>query len=814
MPDFRAALHEGRILLFDGGYGTLLQSRGLPPGLSPELWGLSAPEVVSGVHREYVAAGARVLTTNTFGGTRFKLAGAADPRALNRHMAGLARAAAGDAAFVAGSVGPSGHFIQPLGEVSFRDMVAAFREQIQGLAEGGADLILGETHFDLAEARAVVIAAREACDLPVALTMTFEGAATLTGSDPLVCVDALQNMGIDLLGTNCSAGPAQMEATVRAMLPRLSAPLLVQPNAGLPELENGKTVFRLGPEEFAELTARLADLGAKALGGCCGTTPAHIRALAARLEGRAWSLPRVPDAPWVTLTSRSQSALLGNGRPCAVIGERINPTGKKILTAELQAGRLDEALRLGQEQAEAGAAILDVNVGAPLVREAELLPALVQALSARLPLPLCLDSSDPAAVEEALWACPGSPLVNSISGEPGRMERLGPLCRKFGAPFILLPLEGRKLPVTAAERIAVIEKLLAQAYALGIPKRLVMVDALALTVSSKPEAARHCLAVIEHCAKVLELPTTMGLSNISFGLPARELLNSTFLAMSAAAGLSSCIANPSSARLRESLGAAEVLLNRDPQAGRFIQAFSGWTPAAPSAPAAATPAAATPAAAAPQSAPATPLEALRRAVVSGDRDGVGALCKAALEQGFSALSQMNEGLIPGIMDVGERYERKEYFLPQLLRSAETMQAAFGLLKPLLEEDGGTSGPLVVMATVEGDIHDIGKNIVCLMLKNHGFEVLDLGKDVPAARIVDEAQAKGARLIGLSALMTTTMVRMEDTVRLLAERGLDIPVMIGGAVVTEPFAQAIGAAGHSTDAVSAVRLAKQLTGLVQ
>ncbi|HBE95123.1 MAG TPA: methionine synthase, partial [Desulfovibrio sp.] len=290
MPDFRAALKDGRTLLFDGGYGTLLQSRGLPAGLSPELWGLKAPEVVAGVHRDYLEAGARVLTTNTFGGTRFKLAGAADARALNREMARLARGAAGDAAFVAGSVGPTGHFIQPLGELTFREMVAAFREQIQGLAEGGADLILGETHFDLAEARAVVIAAREACDLPVALTMTFEGPATLTGSDPLVCLDALQNMGLDLLGTNCSAGPEQMAATVRAMLPRLSVPLLVQPNAGLPELENGKTVFRLGPEQFAEQTARLADLGAKALGGCCGSTPAHIRALAARLKGRSWSL--------------------------------------------------------------------------------------------------------------------------------------------------------------------------------------------------------------------------------------------------------------------------------------------------------------------------------------------------------------------------------------------------------------------------------------------------------------------------------------------------------------------------------------------
>lgn len=812
MPDFRGALRGADFLLFDGGYGTLLQSRGLPPGLSPELWGLKAPEVVAGVHREYVAAGARVLTTNTFGGSRFKLAGAADVRSLNREMAALARSVAGDSVFVAGSVGPTGHFIEPLGEVTFREMVAAFREQIQGLAEGGADLILGETHFDLAEARALIIAAREACSVPVALTMTFEGLATLTGSDPLLCVDALQNMGVDLLGTNCSAGPEQMVDTVRTMLPRLSVPLLVQPNAGLPELdENGKTVFRLAPEAFAEQAARFADLGAKAVGGCCGTTPEHIRALGGRLAGRSWSRPEPTDDAWTVVTSRARSVALGGSHPCAVIGERINPTGKKVLTAELQAGRLDEALRLATEQVEAGAPILDVNVGAPLVREAELLPTLVRTLAARLPLPLSLDSSDPAAVEEALWAYPGSPLVNSVSGEPGRMETLGPLCAKFGAPFILLPLEGKKLPVTAAERIAVIEKLLAQALSLGIPKRLVVVDALALTVSSKPEAAKHCLAVIRHCSEVLGLPTTLGLSNISFGLPARELLNSTFLAMAAAAGLSSCIANPSSARLRESLGAAEVLLDRDPQAGRYIRDFSGWTPAAPQT--VPTGGAATPQAA-PDTAPGDPLTTLRRAVISGGKDAIVSLCQKALDAGHPAFAVVNEALIPGIMEVGEKYERKEYFLPQLLLSAETMQTAFAHLRPLLEEDGGPKGPVVVMATVEGDIHDIGKNIVCLMLKNHGFVVHDLGKDVPAGRIVDEAQASGAKVIGLSALMTTTMVRMEDTIRLLAERGLEIPVMIGGAVVTEHFAQAIGAAGHSTDAVSAVRLAKRLAGTLQ
>lgn len=801
VPDFRAILRDDKVYFFDGGYGTLLQSRGLPAGLSPELWGLKEPNIIRAVHQDYINAGANVLTTNTFGGSKLKLGDDADVYELNKAMTKIAREVAGDNAFVAASIGPTGHFVEPLGELTFRELVEIFKEQIRGCVDGGADLILGETHFDLAEAKAVVVAARLVCDLPVAMSMTFEGPASLTGTSPLTFVDTMQNMGVELIGTNCSAGPEQMQDTLKAWAPRLETATFAEANAGLPELDDeGNTAFRLQPEPFAEQACKFVDLGAKFIGGCCGTTPDHIRALRAKVGNTAWKRPIKTDDAQMVLTSRSVSVPIGFNHPGAIIGERINPTGKKQLTAELQEGIYTEALRFATEQIDLGAPILDVNVGAPLVDETVLLPELVKTLVARFQAPLSIDSNDPKAVEAGLWNYPGSPLVNSISGEPGKMEELGPLCKMFGAPFILLPIVGNKLPVTAKERLAVIEDLLVTARGLGIPNRLIMVDALALTVSSKPEAARHSLEVMRHCRDEWGLPTTIGLSNISFGLPARELLNSTFLSLAMGSGLSSFIANPNSARLQETLHSAEVLLNRDPLAERYIGKFSDWTQAEP-----------TQTGGGKKNDDTVGMPACQVAIIKGDKDNIVALVETELDGGMTAMSIVNDLLIPGILDVGEKYERKEYFLPQLLQSAETMQAAFGRLKPLLEEDESAGEkPIVIMATVEGDIHDIGKNIVCLMMKNYGFEVIDLGKDVTAETIVDAAAENNAAIIGLSALMTTTMVRMEDTVQLLKERNMDTKVIIGGAVVTEKFCKAIGADGWSTDAIAAVKLAQKLT----
>lgn len=806
MRDFRRALTGGGVLVFDGAMGSLLQRRGLQPGQSPEEFGMSRRQVVSDIHAGYARAGARVVTTNTFGATRPKLPRGLDVVGINETMTRAARQAVGDDVFVAGSVGPTGVMVAPLGQASFRDLVGIFKEQIRGLAAGGADLILAETHFDLAEARAVVVAAREVCDLPVGVTMTFEDGVSLTGTTPRVFARTMDNMGVELIGSNCGAGPEALILVARAMLDASDTPLLIQPNAGLPELVDGATVFRLAPEPFAAAVATLVDAGVNCLGGCCGTTPDHIRVLSGLCAGRAVDRAAVPGRPRLSVTSRSVCVDFGFDRPCRIIGERINPTGKAELTAQLQRLETARVLTLAGEQVAAGADLLDVNVGAPMVDEKRMLPLAVRALTSAQPQPLCLDSSDVDALRAGLEAYPGSALVNSISGEAGRMDVLGPLCRDLGAPFILLPLKGRKLPVTASERLAIVEELLTRAEELRIPRRLMLVDALALTVSSKPEAAKACLEVIRHCRERFGLPCTVGLSNISFGLPARELINSTFLAMAVGQGLASCIANPNTPRLRENLAAAEVLLGRDPQASSFIAAHAGWTAGEQ--------------AAAPTRGDEARGDAMgeggpvMRAVIRGEKERIAGLLQERIAAGADPFELVDAEMIPAITRVGEKYERKEYFLPQLLLCAETMQAGFDSIRHLLVREGRQDKGTIVMATVEGDIHDIGKNIVCLMLRNFGFNVVDLGKDVPARAIVAAAREHDAEVIGLSALMTTTMVRMEDTVRMARELGLACRVMVGGAVVSQSYADLIGAHGFAQDAVAAVRVAARLCAEVR
>ena len=804
----------------------MLQSRGLTAGMSPEFFCLENPDILVGIHREYIEAGADIITTNTFGGSRLKLPPSLEVEDFNRRMAAFAREAAeagqkivGRPVFVAGSVGPTGHFIRPLGAMSFREMTEVFREQIRGLVQGGVDLILAETHFDLTELKAVVVAAREECNLPVGVSMTFEGGMSLTGTPPEVYKETMLNMGVTLLGTNCSAGPKEMQPVVGRLLHNCPIPVLIEPNAGLPELEHGKTVFKLGPDEFSTLTAEFAAQGAKLLGGCCGTTPAHIAALHTKLQALPPPPASCPARDRIVVTSRSQARFIGGNEPLQIIGERINPTGKKMLTAELQQGQFSLALRYADQQTLAGASILDINVGAAGVDETSLLPQLVEKVAGQTPLPLCLDSANPKAIELALETCPGSPLVNSISGEPGRLETLAPLCLKYGSPFILLPLIGGELPHTAKERITILDGLLEKLFDLGVPKHMILVDVLALTVSSSPKAGCAALETIRYCDS-LGLASSIGLSNISFGMPAREILNASFLTMAAGAGVSACIANPENYRLREAVAAANALSGKKDGIDNYIEAYSDWKPegtgsAAPAAPQTGSPSTGGGQAsqsAMPQGASAAQ-DSLEDCIIKGRKENVLPLVEALLEKGEPPFEIVQTRLIPAITAVGEKYERKEYFLPQLLKAAETMQTAFSRLKPLLEEDKATGiRPVVIMATVEGDIHDIGKNIVILMLSNHGFEVIDLGKDVKAETIVEAAINNNAALIGLSALMTTTMVRMEDTIGLLKEKGLPIKVMVGGAVVTEEYAQSIGASGYAADAVASVKLAKQLLGL--
>ncbi|MBD5627579.1 MAG: dihydropteroate synthase [Desulfovibrio sp.] len=798
---FLKALGEGRPLLLDGAMGTMLQAAGMPPGVSPDQYCLDNPDILRGIHRAYLEAGSNIITTCTFGANPFKLAPGLDAFDVCRRLTGIAREAAqsapeGRPVFVAGNVGPSGLFARPLGPLEPRELVEGFARQIRGLAAGGADLIFIETQFDLAEARAAVAAAREVCDLPVMVSMTFEHGVSLTGSSPEIFAETMQNLGADVLGTNCSLGPDEMLPVVRELLSVCACPVMAEPNAGLPELRDGQTVFPMGPEAFAQKTAAFAAMGAQVLGGCCGTTPAHITALARAVASVSREPRPLPRQDGIVLTSRSALVRMGADAPLALIGERINPTGKPVLAAELQEGRFDVALRLADEQVAAGASVLDVNVGAPLVDEAVCLPDLAQRLIARCQAPLSLDSSHAAAIAAALPYAPGSCLINSISGEAGRMEALGLLCRQYGAPFILLPLQGKKLPVRAAERIRIAEDLLERAAALGIPRRLVLVDILALAISSTPEGVNECLDFARWC-RGQKLPTTIGLSNVSFGLPARPLLNSTFLSMAVGAGLTSCIANPTAPLMRETTAAIAALRGHDAHAEAFIAGFGNWKPGEGS-----------PAPAGGASGLAAAAASLYDAVLNGDKEGAPALLEKELAAGADPLEIVDGILIPAITEVGERYERREYFLPQLIRAAETMQLAFGRLKPLLEERRGPEKrPVIVLATVEGDIHDIGKNIVALLLGNHGFEVVDAGKDVPAGEILACAMRHKARIIGLSALMTTTMVRMEDTIRLIRERGLPIRVMVGGAAVTRAFAEAIGADAYCEDAVSGVRAAQ-------
>lgn len=805
---FLKTLAKKEILIVDGAMGTMLQAEGMPAGIEPARFCLENPDILKKIYKAYIDAGANIITTATFGANIFKLPASVnglDIFETNKKLAELACQAAkesGKPVIVAGDMGPTGVFVKPLGSVEPEEMIRAFERQAAGLAAGGVDLLFLETQFDLAEIRLSIAGIKKACKLPIMASMTFEQGVTLTGSTPEIFAQTMQNMGVAALGTNCSLGPDEMIPVVESLLACSDCPVVVQPNAGLPELREGVTVFPLAPEPFAQKTAKFAQMGAQIVGGCCGTTPAHIKALAQAIKNIKYVPRRIINENCVFLTSRSKLVTIGQNNPLAIIGERINPTGKPVLAKQLSEGKFEEVIRLADEQIAAGANVLDVNVGAALVDESVVLPQVVSLLVERQILPLALDSPNMEAIHKAAPYCPGSCLVNSISGEPGRMENLGPLCRDLGLPFILLPLLGASLPELAKERIKITETLLAQAENLGIPSRLILVDILALSVSSMPKGGSECLKMLEWCQKS-GYPTTVGLSNISFGLPARILLNSTFMALARGAGLSSCIVNPCLDKIQETRDSLAVLEGFDESSNHFIKSYAQYAQKKTESPARDTA----------RDDSGKTASTLYDCVLLGDREKVEAYVEQELSNGTKPFTIVNEVLIPAITEVGVLYESKEYFLPQLIRSAETMQAAFARLKPLLEkEDSQLKKPVIVMATVQGDIHDIGKNIVSLLLGNHGFEVIDAGKDVPADKIVQLAKDKNAQIIGLSALMTTTMPRMKDTIKIVRDNSLPIKIMVGGAAVTQAFAESIGADAYCEDAVDSVKAAKKFTAM--
>ncbi|MBQ6352321.1 MAG: homocysteine S-methyltransferase family protein, partial [Lentisphaeria bacterium] len=757
------------------------------------------PEAIAAVHRAYFAAGSDIVYAPTFGGNPLKLAEfGLEKRTseINSQLVRLCRANA-PGKLIFGDIAPTGQLVEPFGELGFEACVDNYKQQIAALAAGGADGLVIETMMDLQEARAALIAAREtAPELPVIVTMTFEpGGRTLTGNPPEAALVTLQALGADAFGCNCSTGPEEMAEIVRRLKPCADIPLVAKPNAGMPHLRDGKTVFDLAPEEFARLTARLVEAGASIIGGCCGTTPEHIAALKRAVSGM--DAPKVGAKLRGVVASAQQFRRLNVTEPFAVIGERINPTGKKLFQGELRAGKLEIAKRFAAEQTAQGAAILDVNFGLAGIDEADTMRRAVGELVKTTPLPLAIDTVNSRAAEAALRLYPGRALFNSVSGEQDRLEQVLPIAAKYGAMLILLPLDDNGIPATAEARLDVLDKILLAAARYGYKPADCVADALIMTVSAEPLAAQVSLEFIRRCHDERKMNTVCGLSNVSFGLPGRPQLNLAFLGMALGNGLNLAIANPGAPGIMDLAASRDALTDCDERLERYLRRFTP-VPAAATAPAA--PAAdAKPALA--------PKEELSAAVVAGRKEAALAALARALDAGDAPQKLVDDVLIPAITVVGEKFEKKEYYLPQLLQSAEAMKAAMGELEPRLLDSGNrrADGPVFVLATVQGDIHDIGKNIFSLLLRNHGFNVIDLGKDVPAATIAEAARQHHAAIVGLSALMTTTMPRMKEVVELFKAENLDIPIFVGGAAVDATFAESIGAY-YGSDAMSSVRLA--------
>lgn len=809
---FRELVKNGPVLL-DGATGTNLQKAGMPVGVCPEQWILENSEVLIDLQKRYVEAGTDILFAPTFTASRIKLKeyGLEDHlEEMNRKLVALSKEAAkGTNALVAGDLTMTGEQLYPLGDLMFEDLVDVYKEQAKIIAEAGADLFVVETMMSLQECRAAVLAIREVCDLPVMVSLTYnEDGRTLYGTDPVTAVVVMQSLGADAVGMNCSTGPEAMLEPIAKMAEYAAIPLLAKPNAGMPELIDGQTVFNVEPEEFAEVGKKLVEEGAAIIGGCCGTTPEHIRALKEAVKGIPVKAPLQTKRRMLTSERKSVEITL-DGR-FMVIGERINPTGKKKLQAELKEGSLNLVRTMALEQEENGASILDINMGMNGIDEKEMMLRTIYEVTSTVDCPLCIDSSHVDIIEAALRIYPGRALINSISLEKEKFEKLLPIAKKYGAMFILLPLSDEGLPKDSAEKHGIIRTIMDEAVRIGMAKEDIIVDGLVATIGANPNAALECFETFSYCKNELELPTACGLSNISFGLPERTYVNTAFLTMAIANGLTMAIANPSQELLMNAAFASDMLLNKKESDIRYIERmnflsekYAGMervmvqkTPAGTSA-------------AGGEIRKESTGSGVFQAVLKGNKEHVLEEVKKMLDGGAKPDEIINEHLITAINEVGELFDKKKYFLPQLISSANTMKLAIEYLEPMLERSNTEAMATIVVATVEGDIHDIGKNLVVLMLKNYGYHVIDLGKDVPADVIVDTAMNEGAKVIGLSALMTTTMMRMKDVVELAKEKGCTAKIVIGGAAITESFSDEIGADGYSKDAAECVKLVERL-----
>lgn len=801
--DFREFLSQGFVIL-DGATGSNLQQAGMKSGECPEQWIVDHNEIFIELQKNYIEAGSDVLYTPTFTCNRVKLEEyglAGEQRQLTKKLVGLTkeaikRSGTNRKIYIAGDISMTGQQLEPIGQMPFETLVQIYKEQVELLVEEGVDLFAIETMMSLQECRAALLAVKETCDLPTLVTLTYqEDGRTLYGTNPETALVVLQSMGADAIGINCSTGPDKMVEAVRAMKAYASVPLIVKPNAGLPYLENGVTCYDMDAETFAGAMKPLIEAGASVLGGCCGTTPEHIRRLVESLPEQKKKQAGIKRKNIRALTTERNITPIDLTGNFMIVGERINPTGKKALQAELKAGSLDMVMDMAEEQAELGAQILDVNMGMNGIDEKEMMLRAVKELTMTVDLPLSIDSSYVDVVESALRIYPGRALINSISLEPEKFEKLIPIAKKYGAMFILLPLSEKGLPKDLQEKKEIIHTILEEAKRHGMAEEDIIVDGLVATIGANKKAALEVLETIRYCKEEMNLATICGLSNISFGLPERVFVNSAFLTLAIGQGLTMAIANPSQTLLVNAALASDLLLAKEESDIRYIDGVAGATITQTGTKKEETSEEGHP---------------LYLAVVKGKSGHVLELVEEELRRGAAPAEIIDTHLIPAINDVGELFEQKKYFLPQLIASAETMEKAINRLEPLLAEArGGEQLATIVLASVKGDIHDIGKNLVALMLKNYGYHVIDLGKDVESQVILDAAKEHKAAVIGLSALMTTTMMEMKELVDMAKEQGVQAKIIIGGAVVTESFAEEIGADGYSADAREAVKLVNRL-----
>lgn len=829
-------LSKDHILYLDGATGSNLVKAGMPSGVCPEQWILEHQDVMLQLQKDYVQAGTNILYAPTFTANRVKLAEyhlEKNMTSMIRDLVAISKKAAestpGHPVYVAGDLTMTGEQLKPMGKMELETLIDIYKEQILCLVDAGADLLVVETMMSLAETRAALIAAKEVCDLPVIATLTFEAdGRTLFGTDAKTAAIVLESLGASAIGANCSTGPAQMESIISEMVSHTRIPVIAKPNAGLPFLdENGTTCYNMEAEEFAEEMEVLVNAGATILGGCCGTTPEFIRQIHERFGTDAKvAASRRPDGIRY-LTSERITHSFGLDDGFFVVGERINPTGKKALQAQLREGSFEKVIQFAEEQEACGAKVLDINMGMSGIDEKASMLRALEEVSGVTNLPLSLDSSYVEVLEAALRNYPGRALVNSVSLETEKFEKLLPIVAKYGAMFILLPLSDAGLPKDIEEKKEIIHKIYDRALSLGMCKEDIVVDGLVATVGANPKAALETLETIRYC-KENGFATICGLSNISFAMPERSFVNTAFLTLAIQAGLTMAIANPSQELLMSCALAADLLLNKEEAALRYIEYAGGvrerreekeaelakklallenqGTTAKTGTAGNAAKEATT------DNGPQINemQDKLKTAVLKGNRNGIVKITKEALESGEKPAELLNQVLLPAINQVGEFFDQGKHFLPQLIASAEAMKNSIEVLEPLLQTGGtGEEMPVVVIATVEGDIHDIGKNLVALMLKNHGFHVIDLGKDVPQAKILESAKEHHAEFIALSALMTTTMQRMREIVAAAKEEGITAKIIIGGAVITQEYADEIGADGYSKDAADAVKLAKSL-----